>query len=172
MKKHILQTTLALAAMMLLHQATASAQYVISLTDGQKLTWSGFSFVKGSGDDTWLVRKDGQTSGGTDISRVVSITAQPLAERSWKTPTYPDDYRYLAGWSNRSKWNLANIHDPTVMKADDGYYYMYQHRCRLRQPAGRPRTLPLPPLEEHGGLELPGRYDDQRACLGEGLAEQ
>ena len=109
----------------LLHQATASAQYVISLTDGQKLTWSGFTFVKGSGDDTWLIRKEGLTSGGTDISRVVSITAQPLAERTWKAPTYPDDYRQLAGWNTRSKWNLANIHDPSVMLAEDGYYYMY-----------------------------------------------
>ena len=109
----------------LLHQATASAQYVISLTDGQQLTWPDFTFVKGSGDDTWLIRKEGLTSGGTDISRVVSITAQPLAERSWKAPTYPDDYRQLAGWSTRSKWNLANIHDPSVMLAEDGYYYMY-----------------------------------------------
>ncbi len=116
---------LVVLAALLLHQATASAQYVISLTDGQKLTWSGFTFVKGSGDDTWLIRKEGLTSGGTDISRVVSITAQPLAERTWKAPTYPDDYRQLAGWNTRSKWNLANIHDPSVMLAEDGYYYMY-----------------------------------------------
>lgn len=125
MKKHILQTTLTLVAMMLLHQATASAQYVISLTDGQQLTWPGFTFVKGNSDDTWLIRKEGVTSGGTDISRIVSITAQPLTERTWKAPTYPDDYRQLAGWSTRSKWNLANIHDPSVMLAEDGYYYMY-----------------------------------------------
>jgi hypothetical protein len=32
----------------------------------------------------------------------------------------------MADWANRGSWNLANVHDPTVMKADDGYYYMYQ----------------------------------------------
>ena len=44
----------------------------------------------------------------------------------YKPPAYPDDYTGIAGWSQRSQWNLANVHDPAVMKADDGYYYMYQ----------------------------------------------
>lgn len=41
-------------------------------------------------------------------------------------PTYADDYSRLASWSSRSQWNLANVHDPTVMRAADGWYYMYQ----------------------------------------------
>ena len=41
-------------------------------------------------------------------------------------PSYADDYRGIADWSKRSQWNLANVHDPTVTLADDGYYYMYQ----------------------------------------------
>ena len=41
-------------------------------------------------------------------------------------PTYSDDYRNISGWNNRTKWQLANVHDPTVMKAADGYYYMSQ----------------------------------------------
>lgn len=41
-------------------------------------------------------------------------------------PTYVDNYVDIAGWDQRSQWNLANVHDPTVMKAADGYYYMYQ----------------------------------------------
>ena len=44
----------------------------------------------------------------------------------YKAPTYPDNYTNISSWSQRNQWNLANIHDPTVMKADDGYYYMYQ----------------------------------------------
>ena len=44
----------------------------------------------------------------------------------WKAPTYADDYRSISGWGYRDQWNLANVHDPTVMLADDGYYYMYQ----------------------------------------------
>lgn len=41
-------------------------------------------------------------------------------------PTYADDYTSIADWSLRSQWNLSNVHDPTVVLADDGYYYMYQ----------------------------------------------
>lgn len=41
-------------------------------------------------------------------------------------PQYADDYRNIAGWNSRSNWQLANVHDPTVMKAADGYYYMSQ----------------------------------------------
>ena len=40
-------------------------------------------------------------------------------------PSYNDNYTIFADWSQRSLWNLANVHDPTVMLADDGYYYMY-----------------------------------------------
>ncbi len=44
----------------------------------------------------------------------------------YEAPTYPDDYTDISAWSNRYQWNLANVHDPTVVKAEDGYYYMYQ----------------------------------------------
>jgi beta-xylosidase len=46
--------------------------------------------------------------------------------KTWKAPEYLDYYVALADWSYRGRWTLANVHDPTVMKADDGYYYMYQ----------------------------------------------
>lgn len=45
---------------------------------------------------------------------------------NYKAPSYVDYYIDLAGWNTRGQWNLANVHDPTVMLADDGYYYMYQ----------------------------------------------
>jgi len=51
-------------------------------------------------------------------------TAGELA--NYKCPTYDDNYTSVAVWTQRSKWNLANMHDPTVVKASDGYYYMYQ----------------------------------------------
>ena len=41
-------------------------------------------------------------------------------------PTYADDYTGIAAWSSRAQWNLANVHDPSVVLAEDGYYYMYQ----------------------------------------------
>lgn len=51
-------------------------------------------------------------------------TAEELA--NYKCPTYNDNYTSVSAWTQRSKWNLANMHDPTVVKASDGYYYMYQ----------------------------------------------
>ena len=45
---------------------------------------------------------------------------------NYTPPTYADNYTNMAGWDQRSQWNLANVHDPTVVLAEDGYYYMYQ----------------------------------------------
>lgn len=42
----------------------------------------------------------------------------------FKIPTYQDDYASIASWNNHDKWNLANVHDPSVAYYD-GYYYMY-----------------------------------------------
>lgn len=41
-----------------------------------------------------------------------------------KIPDYEDDYSAIAGWENKNKWNLANVHDPSVAYYN-GYYYMY-----------------------------------------------
>ncbi len=43
---------------------------------------------------------------------------------SFTLPTYVDDYSSISSWSNRNKWNLANVHDPSVAYYN-GYYYMY-----------------------------------------------
>ena len=61
--------------------------------------------------------------------QLVITTTEGSAEDElahYKGPQYPDDYTALAGWGNRDQWNLANVHDPSVVKAADGYYYMYQ----------------------------------------------
>lgn len=43
---------------------------------------------------------------------------------AYKAPVYADDYSPIASWGNRSNWNLANVHDPTIEKCGD-YFYMY-----------------------------------------------
>nr|WP_321412468.1 arabinan endo-1,5-alpha-L-arabinosidase [uncultured Carboxylicivirga sp.] len=52
----------------------------------------------------------------------------PNPDPEYVIPTYNDDYTWtgddIASWSDRSKWNLANVHDPSVAFYD-GYYYMY-----------------------------------------------
>ena len=45
---------------------------------------------------------------------------------TYVAPTYPDNYTSVSTWGQRKNWNLGNVHDPSVVLADDGYYYMYQ----------------------------------------------
>ena len=40
-------------------------------------------------------------------------------------PTYADDYSLISGWDKHLSWNLANVHDPSVVYWTDGYYYMW-----------------------------------------------
>lgn len=75
-----------------------------------------FAIGCSGGDTVDEVNKTTPTTPGSPDDQLASYVA----------PTYNDDYTSIASWDNRSKWNLANVHDPSVMKADDGYYYMYQ----------------------------------------------
>lgn len=52
----------------------------------------------------------------------------PIDEQlaNYEAPPYVDNYVDIADWANRAQWNLSNVHDPTVVLAEDGYYYMYQ----------------------------------------------
>ena len=54
--------------------------------------------------------------------------SQSLEEQlaNYVAPAYVDNYVDISDWSNRGQWNLSNVHDPTVVLAEDGYYYMYQ----------------------------------------------
>ena len=78
---------------------------------------------------TYYVRGYAQTDNSVVYSEEVSFTTLAKESQSdlddWVAPTYPDDYRSVSSWEKRSQWNLGNVHDPSVMKADDGYYYMY-----------------------------------------------
>lgn len=43
---------------------------------------------------------------------------------SYYIPSYPDDYSAISSWETRGSWNLANVHDPSIVY-DGQYYYMY-----------------------------------------------
>ena len=69
-------------------------------------------------------------NGNPVYSSEISFTTTARSETSeldnYTAPTYPDNYTNITDWSSRSQWNLANVHDPSVVLAEDGYYYMYQ----------------------------------------------
>ena len=50
--------------------------------------------------------------------------AEPVVSDGTSIPSYNDDYRSIAGWANKDKWNLANVHDPSIAYYK-GYYYMF-----------------------------------------------
>jgi len=64
---------------------------------------------------------------GTGISKKniqVDTTSSLPTTTEFSIPTYADDYRKIASWADKDKWNLANTHDPSVAYYN-GYYYMY-----------------------------------------------
>ncbi len=70
-------------------------------------------------------------NGGVVYSNEITLEAEGTLTGneeldSYVAPTYDDDYSSIAGWDMRDQWNLANVHDPSVVLAEDGYYYMYQ----------------------------------------------
>ena len=113
--------------------ASISAQeLVIKKKDGSAQTVGGKLYFKQKGDaDKWSATTDanGEYSSANDISNIKSasiLDGIDLELVKYQSPSYID-YYISAGssWSDRAKWNLANIHDPSVMLAEDGYYYMY-----------------------------------------------
>lgn len=109
-----------------LQNPTTGDKTINSATSSMSVTLNGLT-----AGTTYHVRGFAVAGGKTVYSEDVSFTTleappsvNPLAD--YVAPTYADDYRSISAWSKRSQWNLANVHDPTVMLADDGYYYMYQ----------------------------------------------
>lgn len=76
---------------------------------------------------TLIEIEDGSVSPwGTEQSAGGEASIENIELANYKAPLYEDNYTSIAAWNKRYSWNLANVHDPTVVKADDGYYYMYQ----------------------------------------------
>lgn len=50
--------------------------------------------------------------------------AEPAVTDGVTIPNFQDDYRSFAGWANVDRWNLANVHDPSIAYYK-GYYYMF-----------------------------------------------
>ena len=62
---------------------------------------------------------------GCKKNDIVQIPTTVPPVNSFPGPVYADNYTSIASWANRSQWNLANVHDPSVEKSGE-YYYMYQ----------------------------------------------
>ncbi len=82
------------------------------------------------GNTTYYIRAYVYSNSRYSYSETLEATteSQSLDEQlqNYVAPAYPDNYTSIADWANRGQWNLSNVHDPTVVLAEDGYYYMYQ----------------------------------------------
>ena len=82
------------------------------------------------GNTTYYIRAYVYGNSRYSYSETLEATTetQELDEQlqNYVAPDYPDNYTSIADWANRGQWNLSNVHDPTVVLAEDGYYYMYQ----------------------------------------------
>jgi len=67
----------------------------------------------------------GGCGGSTAVDDDDEEEEQQEGVENFDGPTYDDDYTDISAWEDRSEWNMANVHDPTVVK-DREYYYMYQ----------------------------------------------
>lgn len=64
-------------------------------------------------------------SNDADTTAAPEPAVTPPYVETFPGPAYPDNYTGIASWGQNSQWNLANIHDPSVVKSGN-YYYMYQ----------------------------------------------
>ncbi|MDY5123249.1 MAG: glycoside hydrolase family 43 protein [Treponema sp.] len=167
-----------------------------SFAKGEVFTYSGIS-VKGTYSDgskktigskkcTYKIGSTTLTNNVTVLSDVGSFTVTVSYEgfsasyqinvTKYKIPTYDDNYASISSWSNKSKWNLANTHDPTVIYWPvDGYYYMWGTDAsygneHLNSPSGKhfpgKRSKDLVSWEY-----VPGPFDSCPAWVNEKLNE-
>ena len=78
------------------------------------------------GNATYYIRAYVYGNSRYTYSEVFTATTGTPSLNEYIAPAYPDNYADISDWSNRAQWNLANVHDPSVVLAEDGYYYMYQ----------------------------------------------
>lgn len=79
--------------------------------------------VKFTNNNTELtVYKANNTTTGMFITAIDSIKFANETPVSYSAPTYADDYSSISSYSNRLRWNLGNVHDPSIVKCGDTWY--------------------------------------------------
>lgn len=71
-----------------------------------------------AGDDGYSAIKPTSTGSWSGVA------AEPAVTDGTTIPNFQDDYRSFSSWANVDRWNLANVHDPSIAYYK-GYYYMF-----------------------------------------------
>lgn len=106
-------------------QSPTITDNVVEADDNFEATLSGLM-----GNTTYYIRAYvyGNSRYTYSETLTASTESQSMDEqlKNYVAPAYEDNYVNIADWSKRDQWNLSNVHDPTIVLAEDGYYYMYQ----------------------------------------------
>lgn len=111
---------------------------------------------------------------GTGIKQKEEEGSGKKTEVTGTIPDYADDYSAISSWDYHTKWNLANVHDPSIAYYD-GYYYMYGTDAsygneHLKAPTGR--HFPGKRSKDLVNWEyIPGPMNDAPAWVKEKLNE-
>lgn len=62
------------------------------------------------------------TTSSVTVSSIDSIKFSSETTVPYTAPTYADDYSSVSSYVNRLRWNLGNVHDPTIVKCGDTWY--------------------------------------------------
>lgn len=106
---------------------TAQQKVYIHRTAGSLLGYkvTDIDSIKFLNNGTELtVFKSDKTTMNMFVSTVDSVRFVNQAVIPYTAPIYADDYSAISSWAYRGSWNLANVHDPTVVKFGE-YFYMY-----------------------------------------------
>ena len=124
MKKQIILSGLLFAFM----QTTIAQEKIFIYKSGGSLlseTISNVDSITTSAAKTdLLIHKKDNTVLSFAVNTIDSVNFRTETTVAYTAPAYADDYSAISSWAYRSRWNLANVHDPTVEKCGE-YYYMY-----------------------------------------------
>ncbi|MFT3752671.1 MAG: family 43 glycosylhydrolase [Paludibacter sp.] len=68
------------------------------------------------------IYKGDNTTTAVAITAIDSMKFASETAVSYSAPTYANDYSSISSYSNRLRWNLGNVHDPSVVKCGDKWY--------------------------------------------------
>lgn len=126
------RTTLLTAMLACMAVGGNAQKIVIEKVEGNPVKMARNVYFSQKGEeDKWSVATSETSSyiSSMDLEKIASIymaSQLDLDLADYVAPSHVDYYVANAGWNTRTAWNLANVHDPSVMLAEDGYYYMYQ----------------------------------------------
>ncbi|MFM2290406.1 MAG: hypothetical protein RIS29_219 [Bacteroidota bacterium] len=119
------KTLISLTALVCLVALFAQDKIYIYRTNGSLLGYltSAVDSIKlGNSNTNLTIYQSDATTTTVTVASVDSMKFASETTPSYTAPTYADDYSSISSYANRLKWNLANVHDPSIVKCGNTWY--------------------------------------------------